>query len=393
MKSNMRECPVCKRKNSTKIYKRKLINFDGFSSFENVTISKCKYCGLLYNDIIYEKELTDFYILENPYSSQSSFGTGGLGEGDIKRYDFYIDILQQYLPLDATICDVGCAKGGSVKYISRIFSNIMGIELDQKLVDIANSENIKVLKTELYDYPLDDNSVDCLIYTHVFEHILDFSKVFKEIKRVLKPEGMLFIEVPNVSGYYKNRVFDFYWFYIREHINHFNQISLKNLLLLNNFKNLTILEQSISYNNKLHSYPSLIGLFKNNSKNDTNIEFSVDKIEEYISQENTKVIKHCETINDLIHKYDEIYFWGIGQEFFTLASHLNLDLIKNSFFIDNNTAKQEKSIFGNSIYSSNILKNKIPNKTFVVICSAFNSQSIESALKNINPDIEYYIVS
>jgi ubiquinone/menaquinone biosynthesis C-methylase UbiE len=44
--------------------------------------------------------------------------------------------------------------------------------------------------------PLGDNSVDCAIFTEVLEHCPDPNAVLKEICRVLKPNGFLFLTVP-----------------------------------------------------------------------------------------------------------------------------------------------------------------------------------------------------
>ena len=40
---------------------------------------------------------------------------------------------------------------------------------------------------------------DIIIYSHVFEHILDLDKELDAIKSHLKPEGILYIEVPGIK--------------------------------------------------------------------------------------------------------------------------------------------------------------------------------------------------
>lgn len=46
----------------------------------------------------------------------------------------------------------------------------------------------------------------------------------------------MFIEVPDTENYLKHNVFDFYWFTIKEHINHFTLSSLCMLMKNNGFE-------------------------------------------------------------------------------------------------------------------------------------------------------------
>ena len=397
MQSN-RSCPICKSDKCQRVYTKKLLNFDTFIYFNDITIVKCSKCGVLFNNLVTEEEVTNFYAFENQYSSQTSFGTGGLGEGDKKRYDVYVHHLKKYLNEDSIICDVGCAKGGSVAYQSKYFPNNIGIELDESLVQMAQSQGINVLKSELYSYPFEDNSVDCLIYTHVFEHILDFDKVFYEINRVLKKDGLLFIEVPNISEYQKDRVFDFYWFFIREHINHFDSISLNNLLWNHNFKSLALFEQSIQYNNPLYTYPSLIGVFRKTHNQNIGYEYTkkcnLEAIEQYIAQENKKIDLHVDLLNTIFSKYKHIYFWGVGQEFFTIASFYDLQNVKNQIYLlDKNFSKQARTVLNHKIQPPEILKNVHTNDSCVIVCSVFNSAAILEELQLLQPDLHHIVLS
>jgi len=47
-----------------------------------------------------------------------------------------------------------------------------------------------------FPYPFKDNEFDKVRATHVLEHLKDTVKVMEEIYRILKPKGILYIEVP-----------------------------------------------------------------------------------------------------------------------------------------------------------------------------------------------------
>ncbi len=67
---------------------------------------------------------------------------------------------------------------------------------------------------DVHNLPLPDNSVDAVLCLHLLEHVEEPQKAMKEIYRVLKPGGYLYIDVPFIfyyhpmKGYYK----DFYRF-------------------------------------------------------------------------------------------------------------------------------------------------------------------------------------
>lgn len=51
-----------------------------------------------------------------------------------------------------------------------------------------------------FPYPWDDNSVDEILMNHVLEHIPNWWDAFRECARILKPGGVLRINVPDESS-------------------------------------------------------------------------------------------------------------------------------------------------------------------------------------------------
>ena len=54
-------------------------------------------------------------------------------------------------------------------------------------------------KVDLINLPFSDSTYDFVFASHVLEHIVDDQKALKEIRRVLKPNGLAFLPVPIVS--------------------------------------------------------------------------------------------------------------------------------------------------------------------------------------------------
>jgi len=68
-------------------------------------------------------------------------------------------------------------------------------QLENKLSQPENRDitNIKMMESSAYDLPFDDNSLDLIYMITVLGEIPDQNKALKEIKRVLKPGGILAI--------------------------------------------------------------------------------------------------------------------------------------------------------------------------------------------------------
>ncbi|PLY06380.1 MAG: hypothetical protein C0625_09585 [Arcobacter sp.] len=391
MSINIRNCPNCNSEKNKSIFSKKLKNFDKFKLLCDYKIVQCNDCNFIYNNNIDNKLLNEFYSKESLYSSDSSYGTGGNNSGDIKRYSTYMEILYRHLNHNSIICDVGCGKGGFIKFLlEQKYNNSMGLELDKRLIKLSGSD--KILETKLYNYPLQDKKIDCFAFTHVFEHILELQKVITEISRCLKDDGLLFIEVPDAQNYSKKPVFDFYWFTIKEHINHFTLSSLNTFMNNNGFELIEKQQSGIKYNNESYSYPSLRCLFKKTSQKmlrKNHIEsFSLDS---YINQEKEKTNIHKKEIHKILRKYNYIYFWGIGQEFLTLTSFINIDISSQKIFlIDKNINKQNLTFENKKICDPSSINLNDPKNTCIIICSVFNNNIIKKDILKFHKELHFY---
>jgi SAM-dependent methyltransferase len=70
-------------------------------------------------------------------------------------------------------------------------------------IDSIKLPNIdQVMDLEKFPYPFATNSVDEIHMYFVLEHLFDHLSVMKELHRILKPQGTLYIRVPHGSGMY-----------------------------------------------------------------------------------------------------------------------------------------------------------------------------------------------
>ena len=88
---------------------------------------------------------------------------------------------------DARILDVG-AGGRRITPHIVTFDAVAGPEID--------------LVGDIHQLPILDDSFDCVFCTGTLEHVPDPWKAVREINRVLKPSGLVHIDVPFIQGYH-----------------------------------------------------------------------------------------------------------------------------------------------------------------------------------------------
>ncbi len=97
------------------------------------------------------------------------------------------------------VLDYGCGIGGkTIYYATRGAKLAIGVDFyrDHRIaVDYARTRNLPLqfhhLQKEHHAIDLEDESVDVIVSSSVFEHLADVAGTLKELRRILKPGGLL----------------------------------------------------------------------------------------------------------------------------------------------------------------------------------------------------------
>ena len=81
----------------------------------------------------------------------------------------------------------------------------------------------------LFQYPDGDGVFECIVLSHVLEHVYELADAIKTVREILAKDGFLYVEVPNAQRYADYYVSPFHYF-DTEHINHFSPASMVALL-------------------------------------------------------------------------------------------------------------------------------------------------------------------
>lgn len=92
---------------------------------------------------------------------------------------------------------------GSDKLILNLGSGIKRIRPDVINVDFLPFKNVDIV-ADITHLPFADNSIDAVINEFVLEHVKNPATIIAEIKRVLKPGGLLYLTAPFVEGFHSS---------------------------------------------------------------------------------------------------------------------------------------------------------------------------------------------
>ncbi len=93
------------------------------------------------------------------------------------------------------VLDLGCGSGFITVEVAKLAKKAIGLEISpnikKTLIPLELQEKLKFIHNEGSQIPFEENTFDIILSSEVIAQIVDFEHFFKEIKRVLKPEGRL----------------------------------------------------------------------------------------------------------------------------------------------------------------------------------------------------------
>ena len=115
-----------------------------------------------------------------------------------------LSVLEDFLNEPLAECDVlnvGGSAGAIDNFLADYVGRVVGIDIDDSAIRHAQQEfekgNLEFQVTDALNLPFDDASFDVVICSHVYEHVPDPVKMFGEIHRVLRPDGICYFSAGN----------------------------------------------------------------------------------------------------------------------------------------------------------------------------------------------------
>lgn len=135
------------------------------------------------------------------------------------------------------ILDIGCATGFLLDEAKKQGWQPYGVELSKWAADFAREKyNLSVSEGLLKDAKFPYNFFDVIVMMDSIEHLPDPKKTLEEIRRILKPNGILCISTPNIESFLTKILQAKWWGIKQSHLYYFSKKTLTNMLDAAGFK-------------------------------------------------------------------------------------------------------------------------------------------------------------
>lgn len=200
----------------------------------------CQDCGFVYQNPTLEAHEIEALYSTDYYDKQGQVISDGYKKKKEEYAGHSFDWISQQFPVmhpknGARILDVGCNTGAFLSRFVQSGWNGYGVEPSQNMSRVAQEkyqlDNIQTCLFQTGTFPVE--SFDFVSLLHTLEHLENPSLILNDIREVLRPDGTLYIEVPDIfhpkSSFYTS-------YFAAPHLYVFSHKTLKRLLATHGFR-------------------------------------------------------------------------------------------------------------------------------------------------------------
>jgi 2-polyprenyl-3-methyl-5-hydroxy-6-metoxy-1,4-benzoquinol methylase len=187
-------CCICRDPKNKQFYRK----IDGFE------LLRCPQCKLIFSSTLPQSQ-NDFFkdslLQENEVEYWS---TPNLYETHTKVFIHFfqqrLERLKKHGIASGTILDIGTGYGFWSDYLQKQGFRVKGVEITKNVAAYARERyQLDVLNSSIEDYQSDEK-FDAICMFDVLEHLERPDQILFKLKSMLKPNGLIYIQVPNVIG-------------------------------------------------------------------------------------------------------------------------------------------------------------------------------------------------
>jgi len=173
-------CIVCSNPDS-----RILFDFD-----DSMKVMECRNCGLVYVNPINSQEAANLYNEEYFQGYVENYK-----DYRVKQFSRGIETIHNYIP-PGKVLDIGCALGFFLDLANEKGWYTYGVEISEYAARHISSRH-NVFVGELAEAKFPDKFFDLITLWDTIEHVANPPELLLEAHRILKEDGLLFVNLPN----------------------------------------------------------------------------------------------------------------------------------------------------------------------------------------------------
>jgi 2-polyprenyl-3-methyl-5-hydroxy-6-metoxy-1,4-benzoquinol methylase len=235
-------CPVCNSNDIVEV----LTAIDYTVSHEKFSIWQCNACSLRFTQSVPDANGIGRYYQSAEYISHSDTKKGMVNSLYHLVRNFTLQqkkglVIKKSGLSAGTLLDVGCGTGAFLSVMKEGGWQVKGLEPDEKARGLARQKGLDVDDASTL-FSLSGSSFNVITLWHVLEHVHELHAYMDQLRKLLRPNGVLFVAVPNYTsgdaGHYSSS-----WaaYDVPRHLYHFSPASMQKLLSLHEMKTIDIL--------------------------------------------------------------------------------------------------------------------------------------------------------
>jgi len=186
---------------------------------------KCLECGMIYESPRYPAEI----IIKGYMASEES---GHDSQYRMRVLSFYKALKKnkRFLPLPgSTVLDIGTAGGAFLDAAKEFGFDAYGMEPSRDLVERGKARGLKIEQGTIENHSFAAHSFDMVCLWDVIEHLPDPKSALIEIRKLLKPNGVLLINFPDIGTWQAKLAGKKFWWILSVHLHHFSKSTIRGI--------------------------------------------------------------------------------------------------------------------------------------------------------------------
>lgn len=218
-------CPVCDASEFTVTYEPSFVENDPAKLYGAASgipgtqrLVTCHRCGLLYENPRFPAE-----VIIQGYMASDDAGHDSQHAMRAASFLRALNKLSGHLPKSgAKVLDIGTAGGAFLDAATKFGYDAWGLEPSRYLVTKGKERGLKIEQGTIENHAFAAASFNMVTLWDVLEHVPDPRNALTQIRKLLKPDGILLVNYPDIGTWQAKLAGRRFWWILSVHLQHFS---------------------------------------------------------------------------------------------------------------------------------------------------------------------------